>query len=98
MNVDDLIAYENGELDGDGEADFLQMTINEGMWGLQGSYGRAMMAAIEDGICLLGKNTARDYYNNAIPSREQVQAGTKGSYDYVAERMGKEHADRMAAL
>ena len=57
----------------------IQRVINSGMWGLQGSYGRTMMDAISAGLCLLGHNDARDYYGNHIPSRDQVQAGTKGS-------------------
>lgn len=76
----------------------LQRAINSNMWSLQGSYGRSMMQAIEAGECLLGRNDCRDYYGNHIPSRDQVQAGTKGSYDFVVERMGKEWADAMAAV
>jgi hypothetical protein len=66
------------------------------MWGLQGSYGREMMNAISAGLCLLGHNDARDYYGNHIPSRDQVQAGTKGSYDFVAAERGEDWADMMA--
>ena len=76
----------------------IQRAINSGMWGLQGSYGRTMMDAIRSGYCLLGNNTARDYYGNTIPSRTQVQEGTKGSYDFVADAMGAEWADEMAAV
>lgn len=71
----------------------VQNAINSGAWGLQGSYGRTMMEAIESGVCILGKSRARDYYGNTIPSRDDVQAGTKGSYDYVAQRHGVEWAD-----
>ena len=74
----------------------MQRTINGGMWGLQGSYGRAMMDAISSGKCLLGENDARDYYGNHIPSRDQVQAGTKGSYDFVVKHNGQDWADLMA--
>lgn len=77
----------------------LQQAINSGSaWSLQGSYGRAMMEAIESGACLLAKFPARDYWGNFIPSRDQVKAGTKGSYEYVADAMGAEYADVMAAL
>ena len=74
----------------------IQRAINSGMWGLQGSYGREMMNAISAGLCLLGHNDARDYYGNHIPSRDQVQAGTKGSYDFVAAERGEDWADMMA--
>lgn len=76
-------------------ASALQRAINSGMWSLQGSYGRSMMHAIECGHCMLGRNDCRDYYGNHIPSRDQVQAGTKGSYEFVVERMGKAWADKM---
>ena len=66
----------------------IQRAINSGMWGLQGSYGRTMMDAISSGYCLLGKSRARDYYGNVIPSRDDVQEGTKGSISFVEERMG----------
>jgi hypothetical protein len=61
----------------------LQRAINGGLWGLQGGYGRAMMAAIEAGDCLLGPNEARDYWGNRIPSRTAVKQGTKGSTEFV---------------
>jgi hypothetical protein len=76
-------------------ASALQRAINSGMWSLQGSYGRSMMHAIDAGQCLLGRNDFRDYYKNHIPSRDQVQAGTKGSYDFVVERMGLAWADKI---
>ena len=66
----------------------IQRAINSGMWGLQGSYGRTMMEAINNGYCLLGKSRARDYYGNVIPSRDDVKEGTKGSISFVEERMG----------
>jgi len=63
----------------------LQSLINEGTWGLQGSYGRAMMDAIEGGVCALGKQGCRDYWGNYIPSRDEVEPGTKGSVQFVQE-------------
>jgi hypothetical protein len=71
------------------EALALQRMIDAGQWGFEGSVGRAMMAAIEAGACMLGERPARDYWGNRIPSRHEVKAGTKGSRDYVAERMGE---------
>ena len=66
----------------------IQRAINSGMWGLQGSYGRTMMDAINSGRCLLGPNAARDYYGNVIPSRDDVKEGTKGSIGFVEAEMG----------
>ena len=74
----------------------IQRAINSGMaWSMQGSYGRAMMDAISAGLCMLGKTRAHDYYGNAIPSRDDVEQGTKGSYDFVMEERGQEWADLM---
>lgn len=75
----------------------LQRAINSGMWSLQGSYGRAMMGAIEAGQCMLGHNRAKDYWGNTIPARTDVQPGTKGSREFVAEHMGEEWAKTMEA-
>lgn len=80
------------------ESAALQRAINSGMWSLQGSYGRSMMYAIEAGHCLLGRTMAHDAYGNRIPSRDQVEAGTKGSFDYVVERMGEEWATRISEV
>lgn len=64
----------------------LQALVNAGTWGLQGAYGRAMMDAIESGYVALGKEPARDYWGNRIPSRSEVEPGTMGSVEYVEER------------
>jgi hypothetical protein len=77
----------------------IQRAINSSTaWSFQGSYGRTMMDAIESGYCLLGIHNARDYWGNYIPSRDEVQEGTKGSLDFVAMRMGDEWADIMANI
>lgn len=96
MNTQDIFTIESDE-NASAEDYYLaiQRAINSGMWGLQGSYGRAMMAAIEEGLCILGKKPARDYYGNRIPSRDEVQDGTKGSYTYCARAHGTEWADMM---
>ena len=97
MNLQDIYTIEEDE-EATAEDYYLsiQRTINSGMWGLQGSYGRTMMEAISSGFCLLGKQAARDYYGNRIPSRDEVQAGTKGSYEFCARANGTEWADMMA--
>jgi len=33
-----------------------------------------------------------------FPSRDQVQSGTHGSFEFVAETMGAEWADKMQAV
>ena len=76
----------------------IQRAINGAMWSLQGSYGRAMMQAINDGWCMLGTTSCKDYYGNTIPSRTEVKAGTKGSPEYVLEQHGQEWLDFLEGL
>ena len=99
FNLNDIenIEYDNGCDELEYYAS-IQRAINDGLWSLQGSYGRTMMGAIESGSCLLGKGGFRDYWGNYIPSRDQVKTGTKGSYEFVADRMGDEYAEMMAAV
>lgn len=67
-------------------------------WRFEGHVGRTLIDFIDAGWCLLGHADTRDYYGNHIPSRDQVQPGTKGSYEYVAAARGKEWADIVAAI
>jgi hypothetical protein len=51
-NVNDIIAYESGEMEEEEMIQFFQGLINSGMaWQLQGSYGRTAMALIKSGMC-----------------------------------------------
>lgn len=92
VSLDNVMRAEDGDTDG------LQALINAGMWSLQGSIGRSMNAALEDGRCMLGPSTATDYWGNKIPGRDDVVEGTKGSYQYVVDRYGKDHADHLLEL
>jgi len=98
MNMTDIHTIEtDDEATAEDYYQAMQRAINSGTaWSFQGSYGRAMMGAITDGFCMLGTAPARDYYGNRIPSRTEVQEGTKGSYSYVSRANGEEWADMMA--
>ena len=77
--------------------EMIQRLVNTGMaWRLEGSIGRECMRAIEAGRVMLGTEAIRDYYGNIVPSRYDVVAGTKGSFDFVADAMGMDHAQAMA--
>lgn len=90
--VDQIIAYESGDLPDEEAAKMLQGMIDDGSgWSLQGSYGRSMMDAIESGQAMLGSNPVKDAYGNTVPSYTMVQAGTKGSPEYVAAKMGEDY-------
>ena len=99
ISLDDILAIES---DDDSELDHyaaLQRAINSGVaWSFQGSYGRAMMDAITEGRCCLGNSPARDYWGSYIPSRDEVQPGTKGSIDYVAHHYGEDWAEFISTL
>jgi len=72
----------------------LQRAINSGAaWRLEGSYGRAAMDAITAGECMLGEDGHRDYWGSYVPSRNEVEEGTKGSASYCWERASTEAQD-----
>jgi len=64
----------------------LQKYINSGLaWKLEGSYGRAAMRALESGLCMLPKESYRDYYGNYVPNRDELKKGSKGTYQNSKE-------------
>jgi hypothetical protein len=99
MNLHDIDVIENEASTPNEYYEAIQSAINSGTaWSFQGSYGRTMMDAIREGYCLLGHVQASDYYGNIIPSRDDIQAGTKGSYEYVVHMRGQEWANIMGDL
>jgi len=90
MSVSDIIAWENGEMTEKEEIKFFQKLIDSGqVWHLQGMYGRRAMELIELGFVTLGSKGHHDYYGNYVPSKTEVQAGTKGSPEYVKKMKKK---------
>lgn len=75
----------------DGPAIHIQQAIDSGAaWTLEGSVGRAAMAAIEDGRAVLGLRAHRDYWGNRVPARWEVQQGTLGSQRFAHDQQGHE--------
>ena len=51
--INQVIAYEQGELDEEGIIDMFQQLINSGLaWEMQGSYGRTAKALLDAGYCV----------------------------------------------
>jgi hypothetical protein len=69
----------------------LQEWINLGIaWKMEGSVGRAAMAALESGECMLPKQAHFDYYGNRIPSRDELKKGSKGTYQNAVKFWSEE--------
>jgi hypothetical protein len=59
----------------------MQEIINNGhVWKMEGSFGREAMSLLECGACMLPKKSYTDYYGNRTPSRDDLKAGTKGTF------------------
>lgn len=99
FSLNDILAIEeDGDATNEDIHAVIQRAINLGMWGPQGSYGRAMMDAIKSGHCLLGRAPAVDYYGNRIPSRSEVKPGSMGSIQYVQCACGDAWAATLSAI
>jgi hypothetical protein len=83
----DLSALYRDDASDDEIIEAYQHLINTGnAWRMDGSTGRAAMSLIEQGRCVLGIDPRYDAHGNYVPSRYEVQAGTKGSPDYAKDR------------
>ncbi len=79
-----LLDETSGEIE---QAVAMQTLINEGtVWSLEGTMGRTAMDMIEDGRCMVGKESHTDYWGNLIPARTWIQPGTKGTEQYCRDR------------
>lgn len=59
----------------------IQDGINSGhVWKMEGSQGREAMRCITEGSCMLPMIAHKDYYGNILPARQQLKAGTKGTF------------------
>lgn len=93
FTLDDVQKFEETGFASDEEAaQTMQKMINNGQgWKMQGSYGRAMMDSIENGDTMLGSSSVQDAYGNTVPSYKMVEAGSKGSPEYVANLKGEDY-------
>lgn len=86
MNADFL--YDEDASQEDVIAGYQELINSGAAWKLEGHVGRTAMSFIESGECMLGEEGHKDYWGNYVPSRHEVQAGTKGSAEYC-ERVAK---------
>lgn len=64
-----------------------QRLIDTGqVWFLEGHVGRTADELIDAGYCMLSKEPRRNYYGILQLTRYQVEPGSVGSPEYVAER------------
>lgn len=99
QDIDAIMQLEDGDGDDLEQAKALQQLINSGtVWKLQGSYGRGASNALEAGFVMLGKHPSADYYGNRVPSRDEVQPGTKGSRQLVVDQHGEDWAVALEAV
>lgn len=83
----DLTAVYREDATFDEQVEAYQAMIDSGScWTMDGHTGRTAMQLIEEGHCILGESDHRDYWGNHVPSRTQVEPGTKGSIEYARER------------
>jgi hypothetical protein len=80
-----LLQQQQTGLDEDDNVRLFQDLIDTGMaWRLEGAIGREAMSLIDAGKCTLGDEGHHDYYGNYVPSKHEVEPGTKGSPEFVA--------------
>lgn len=81
-----IMDFEGGEVSDKELAIGFQHLINSGeVWSLQGMYGRTASSLIQNGYCMLGKYSTKDYYGNHIRSRYD-SGDDIGSPAYVKEQ------------
>lgn len=64
-----------------GYAPMQRIIDNGSAWYLEGSTGRLAMSLLEMGACFLPKKSFKGPYGNLIPSRDMLQAGSKGTLE-----------------
>ena len=77
VDVEQLLAYEAGEMTPEQQIAFFQRLIDSGLvWQLQGHYGRTAAALIKAGRCT-HKGGDADPHGNSIPPKHKVETSRK---------------------
>lgn len=74
VNVDDIIAFEEGKMSEKRMLKFFQKMVNTGeVWRLQGFYGRTAMDLLKQGLIKYPKKRTYDFYGSPIPTQAEVK-------------------------
>ena len=74
VNLDDVIAWENGKMSDEQERKFFQKIVNTGeVWHLQGIYGRRAYDLMNSGEIDYPKKKTYDAYGNPIPTQADIK-------------------------
>ena len=77
----------------------LQREINNGsIWLDEGSGWCAARIALEDGNCILGRKSFRNYYGGYVPSRTEVKRGSLGSASYSRNIQGDSYTKSIQSV
>lgn len=69
----------------------MQKMINDGsVWKMEGSIGRHAMSLLCSGECYLPETSHFDAYGNRIPSRNELEEGTRGTIENSINHYTKE--------
>ncbi len=94
VRVADLTAIYREDATEQEQIDAYQALIDNGQaWRLEGHVGRTAMGLIESGVCTLGVVGHHDTYGNYVPSRDEVEAGSKGSPEFVASAQARRESE-----
>ncbi len=77
---------------GNGVYNMQELITSGQVWKFEGSFGRTAMNFLDLGVCYLPEVQTSDYYGNTIPSRGDLQPGTKGTFEN-SQRYWSEEVD-----
>lgn len=75
-HVGAIMEFENGTLDEEGVLQLFQYLVDTGLaWQLQGSYGRAAKALLDQGLIQPANSDKQDAYGNTVPGKPRDDQG-----------------------
>lgn len=62
-----------------------KLILSGAAWKMEGSVGREAMAGLKAGVYYLPEEPHHDYWNNRVPSRDELKPGTKGTLENASK-------------